>query len=286
MDQPDATSRAVLLGHLAITVAAITAILLVLFFGSHMYGPFLWPSLWPYHISAGLTIAWQWYSAAQPRWRESLKRRGVAEEEIERIARSNGLVWPGISFVGLFVLHTTAAAICGIHFGPWLLSRWFAWIVPLTGITSHAPTGNDWLQHFELASIIPALLVGYVLSRHFRGMAACAWILPTVILAYKLLTFTEPQASVLAAHSSTRFSYFFVIQRSVPTFSVGFGGVDPVRVSEQIDVVAPLYAGVAYSIGALAARHNLLEKFFGHSRGMQPEPELAPETPEEAEKPA
>jgi hypothetical protein len=109
-------------------------------------------------------------------------------------------------------------------------------------------------------------------------MATSAWILPTVILVYKLLTFTEPYASILALHSSTRFSYFFVLQRTMPTF---FGGGDPVRVTEQIDVVAPFYAGVAYSIGALAATHNLLERFFGHSRSVQTEPELAEaETPD------
>jgi len=230
MDQPDVTPRAVLFGHLAITVPVIAIITLVLFFGLHMYGPFLWP----YYISGGLAIAWQWYSAALPRWKGSLARNGAPEEETGEIARRSGLEWPGASLLGLFALHTTVAAICGIRFGPWLLSRWFTWIVPLTGMAYHAPTGNDWLQHFELTSMVAALLVGYILARRFRGMATWAWILPTVVLAYKLLTFTEPYSSVLAPHSSTRLSYFFVIQRSAPTFTAGFGGVDPIRVAEQI----------------------------------------------------
>ena len=59
----------------------------------------------------------------------------------------------------------------------------------------------------------------------------------------------------------------------MPRFTVGFGGVDPFRVAEQIKVVALFYAGVAYSMGALAASHNLLGKFLGHSRSVQPEPE-------------
>jgi hypothetical protein len=278
MDQSAVTSRAVLLGHLAITVPVIAIILLVLRFGLYWYGPFLWP----YYISGGVTIAWQWYSPVLQRWKESLGRKGIPEEEAGKIARRNGLVWPGASQVGLFALHTTTAALCGIHFGPWLLSRWLAWIVPLTGMAYHAPTGNEWLQNFESVSIVPALFVGYVLSRNFRGMATCAWILPAAILAYKLLTFSEPCASVLAPHSSTRLSYFFVIQRSMPTLSFGFGGVDPVRVAEQINVIAPFYAGVAYSIGAFAARCNLLEKFFGHSRSVQTESDVENEAKKSA----
>jgi len=138
-------------------------------------------------------------------------------------------------------------------------------------MSTRTPTGDDYLQHFEMASIVPALVVGYVLSRHLGRLAACAWILPTVVLAYKLVTFTEPYVSILAPHSSTRFSYFFVIQRSMPTLTPGFGGVDPVRVAQQMTVVAPFYAGLAYSIGALAARHNVSKKFLGPSPDMQPE---------------
>jgi hypothetical protein len=167
----------------------------------------------------------------------------------------------------------TAAAVCGTHFGPWLLSRWFVWILPLAGMT-RTPTGDDYLQYFEVASFVPAFVVGYVLSRHFRLLATWAWIVPTVVLVYKLLTFTDPYASVLVPHFSTRFSYFFVIQRTMRTLTPGFGGVDPVRVAQQMSVVAPFYAGLAYSIGAFATRHNILKQFSGHSQSMQPESEI------------
>jgi len=59
----------------------------------------------------------------------------------------------------------------------------------------------------------------------------------------------------------------------MPVFAPGFGGVDPVRVAQQMFVVAPFYAGLAYSIGALAERHNLLKRLFEHSPTRQPEPE-------------
>jgi hypothetical protein len=272
------TRRAVLVGHLELTVPAIAGIVLVPFFGLRMFGP----SLFLYYLLAGIALAWQWYSVAEPSWKKRLVGKGVPQEEADNLARRTGLAWPaGIAGIGFFALHTTAAAICGIHFGPWLLSRWYAWILPLSGMSSHAPTGNDWLQNFELVSIVPAFVVGYLVSRRFGRSATYAWILPTLILTYELLKFTEPQVSVLAPHSSTRFQYFFVIQRTMPTFTRGFGGVDPVRVALQTSAVAPFYAALAYTAGALAAKHDLLKRIFGSSP-MQPEPEMT-ETEKRAE---
>ncbi len=270
--------RAVLVGHLELTVPAIAGILLVPFFGSRMLGPFLFP----YYLLAGIAVAWQWHSVALPGWTKWLVGKAVPQEEVDNLAHRAGLAWPaGIAGIGFFALHTTAAAICGIHLGPWLLSRWYAWIPPLLGMSSHSPTGNDWLQHFELVSIVPAFVVGHLVSRRFGRLAPYAWTLPTLILIYELLKFTEPQVSVLARHSSTRFQYFFVIQRTMPTFTPGFGGVDPVRLALQMSAVAPFYAGLAYSAGAIAAKRDLLKRIFGSSP-MQPEAEMI-KTEEHAE---
>ena len=263
------TSRAVVLGHLTLTAPALAAILLVPVLGLRMLGP----SLFVYCVLAGVTVGWQWYSLALPGWKKWLVRKGVQNDKVEHLARRAGLAWLGEAAIGPFALHSTAAAVCGVHFGPWLLSRWFVWILPLAGMPTGALTADYYLQHFEVASIVPALVVGYVLSWHLPRLAPCAWILPAVVLVYKILTFNEPYASILAPHSSTRFSYFFVIERSMPTFR-DLRGADPIRVAAQLFVVAPFYAGLAYSIGALAARHNLLKKLFGHSPNMQRDPEI------------
>lgn len=272
MDSSDATKREVVLGHLTITLPVIAIIWIVVRWNVYQFGP----SLWPYYLTGGMALAWQWYLMALPRWRGLLTRNGLQVNQAEEVAERSGLVWSGTEAIGYFALHTTAAAICGVHLGPWLLSRWYAWVLPLLGMSSHTPTGNDWLQHFELVSIVPALVIGYLVSKRFGRLATCAWILPTIILAYELLRFTEPHVSVLAApHSSTRFQYFFVIQRTAPTFAPGFGGVDPVRIALQMSTVAPFYAGLAYSAGALAAKIDLLKRIFG-SGPMQPEPEGTP----------
>ena len=131
MDDPDVRSRAVLLGHLTITIPAIAVIPLIVFWGLYMFGP----ATLLYYISAGLAAAWQWYSIAIPLWKERLRKRGIQESEIEEIQRRAGL-WMGASPVGLFAVHTTIVAVCALRVGPWLVGRWFGWVLPLVGNSS------------------------------------------------------------------------------------------------------------------------------------------------------
>jgi hypothetical protein len=206
-----------------------------------------------------------------PRWNGWFERKGAEEAETTReIDHHASLAWPGASTVGLFALHTTAASMCALHIGPRLVFRWFSWMLPLIGLSTTTYAADSYLQHLELVSIIPAFLLGYFVSYRVPRLAAWAWILPTVILAYKFLTFENPPTSVLASSPSlassflSRFSYFFVIERFAPTFA-DFRGSDPVRVAQQMTVVAPFYSGVAYSIGALAHKHKIVERFLGKS---------------------
>jgi hypothetical protein len=64
------------------------------------------------------------------------------------------------------------------------------------------------------------------------------------------------------------FSYFFDIQTSMPTMK-DFAANDPVRALAQIIVTAPFYAGIGYSLGALAAKRTLLKRLFGSTRDLQ-----------------
>lgn len=251
-------ARAIAVGHLTITLPAILAALLTPFLGLRTFGP----GLFVYYVLAGIALGWQWYSVAFHGWTRWVAGTAADAEEMSRLAGRSALVWPVDTLIGPFALHTSVAALCGVHFGPWLISRWYAWIMPLSGMGTHHPTGNDYLQHFELASVAPAFVVGYVVARRFPRLATCAWIVPTIVLAFKILTFHEPPTSVFAPHSSTRFQYFFVIQRTMPTFAPDFGGVDPIRAAEQLLAVAPFYASLAYTAGALAAGYDLWTRAF------------------------
>ncbi len=270
MDSQRPKPGQVLLGHLAITFPVILAVPVMVYWGLYQFGP----GLWPYYVTGGLALAWQWYSVALPRWERLLAENGAQADTISDIARRNGFVWPGTGAIGSFALHTTAATVCGIFFGPWLFSRWFVWILPLFG-GSGASRADYWLQHLELVSILPALVLGVVIARYFEKFAAWAWVVPTIILAYKLLTFAGATASVLvSADSWSRFSYYFVIQQHMPIFSQKFGlSGDPVRVAEQIDVTVPFYSGIAYSVGALSTKYKAIERVVASLR-REREPDL------------
>jgi hypothetical protein len=277
VDGQNATPGQVLLGHLAITLPVVLAVPLVVFWGFGEFGPLLWP----YYVTAGIGLGWQWYSFTLPRWEGVLTKRGLQVNQIEDVARRSGLVWPGSGAIGSFALHTTAVPMCGIFLGPWLFSRWFVWILPLFRISPAMPRADYWLQHLELVSIIPALVFGALIARYFEKLASWPWIVPTIILSYRLLTFTDANASVLASVDSwSRFSYYFVIQEHMPTFSQSFGlSGDPIRVAQQLDVTVPFYSGIAYSVGALLTKHKTIDRLVSSLR-REPEPEVF--GPEEA----
>ncbi len=265
-------SGSVFLGHLTITVLLIAAIWIMVRSGLYQFGP----SLWPYYVTGGIALAWQLYSMVLPHWEGLLKRYDLQPNQTEDGAQPGGLARPEIRAIGSFAFHTTAAAVCGIHVGPWLLSRWFMWVLPLIGISSGTPSADYWLQHLELISVIPALVAGFVVSRYFEELSSWAWAVPTIILAYKLLIFTGTHTSVFAsADLWSRFSYYFVIQQHMPTFSDFWNGVsDPVRVTEQMVVTVPFYSGVAYSVGALLRDNKVIARIVS---GLRRQDELGPE---------
>lgn len=221
----------------------------------------LGPELFVYYLMGGIAVGWQWYVFGLPRWKAWLVASGTPVDTAEQIAIRSCLAWPAETMLGPFAFHTTAAAVFGIHLGPWLLSRWYVWIMPLAGMATPI-SGDNYLKHFELISIVPAFLAGYVLFRHFERLAMWAWVIPTILLLFELVLFSEPPTSVLGPHSSTRFAYFFVIQRRMPSMFLGFSEVDVMRVVKQMFRVAPFYSGVAYSLGAVASAHDLFRKIF------------------------
>ena len=276
----NAPPRLILLGHLTVTVPVVLAITLFVYWGLGQFGP----SLWPYYVTGGIALAWQWYSMALPRWRGLLVRNGVPVNQTEGVAQRSGLLWPGAGPIGSFALHTTAVTFCGIFAGPWLLSRWFVWILPLFRISPATPRADYWLQHLELVSIVPALVFGALVARYFERLASWAWVVPTMIVSYKLLTFTNPNVSVLSSDDSfSRFSYYFMIQQHMPTFSsLGLTGSDPIRVAEQLNVTVPFYSGVAYSIGALATKHKVISRIVSSLRREPERDAYGPESEVEA----
>jgi hypothetical protein len=181
---------------------------------------------------------------------------------------------PWFGFVPAFALHTAIVYTCALHISGFLVGRWFAWFAPVLQISSSVPPADWYLQHLELVTIIPGLIAGYVnVSRfapalvgkpiwdtRFDSAITWAWGVPTLVLSYRVLQYHAP-SSVLFGSSMTSIKYFFDIQKVMPTWANPLVS-DPTRVAAQMFVTAPFYAGVAYSVGALIAKHELLTKLF------------------------
>ena len=179
-----------------------------------------------------------------------------------------------LGYVAAFILHTYVAYTCAVHFSPWLVFHWFGWIAPVLQISVRIPATDWYLQHLEVVTILPALIVGYInVARFFPAtvrsylhegqsgsIVTWAWSAPTVVLVYRMLMY-HPPSSVLFGPSVTTIGYFFDIQKVMPTFANPLAS-DPVRVLAQMTITAPFYAGIAYSLGALASKHQLLTKLF------------------------
>lgn len=166
--------------------------------------------------------------------------------------------------LGAFALHTLSVYVCAVHLAPWLVGRWFAWGARALQISATITPADWYLQHLELVSIVPAMLVGYIAARQPGSVATWVWGIPTLVLAYGMLRYHAP-SSVLLGNPMSAARYYFYIEHTMPTM-MNPTASDPVRVLAQMTVTAPFYAGVAYSVGAWSAQRNLITKLFGFAK--------------------
>jgi hypothetical protein len=187
--------------------------------------------------------------------------------------------WMG--YVAALILHTYIAYTCAMHLSAWLVFHWFGWIMPILHVSTSIPATDWYLQHFELMTILPALVAGYLNVTRFlpntirnfmhedhHSVAPWAWAVPALVLLYRMLEYRAP-SSVLYGSSMTAVKYFFDIQRVMPTWKSLLAS-DPVRVWAQMSVTAPFYAGIAYSLGVLSSKHGLLTKLFTFEKHDEP----------------
>lgn len=190
-------------------------------------------------------------------------------------ARSRSLFGCAVAFS----IHTAIVYGCAIRLSPWLVYHWFGWFAPMLHVSINVPAGDwppgDWyLQHLELATVVPALIVGYINVTRLlpasvgvvrsASVATWAWAIPAAVLSYKMLLYHAP-SSVLFSSSPTAIAYFFEIQKRMPTRTNLFAS-DVIRVLAQMTITAPFYAGVAYSLGALASKYEVAARLFSFDK--------------------
>ena len=82
--------RAVVFGHLVVNVPVLAIIVL-----AYVVGLILWgPVAAIFCLFVGIALAWVWWSAMVPRWRDWARSRGADEERTQHLAQITGLVWP------------------------------------------------------------------------------------------------------------------------------------------------------------------------------------------------
>ncbi len=116
------------------------------------------------------------------------------------------------------------------------------------------------MQHLEVVTIVPAILAGYINVRRPTSPATWSWLVPALVLGYKLLRHLSDTSSVFV-HTSVAagLAYFFGIERVMPTLANPTAG-DPRRVLMQMVVTAPFYAGLAYSLGAFCSKRAVVHR--------------------------
>ena len=144
---------------------------------------------------------------------------------------------------------------------PWLAGWTRGTLLPLLQKPTSSGRFEFLFTHIFAFSVIPAFLTGLINARFMHRAAQFVWLVPAVILAYKLITF--PAASVLQSQSSTVFHQYFGGGFLVPEFrdwhefwSIVSSNPDMTRGMAQLSFTAPFYAGVGYSTAAWIGRRT------------------------------
>jgi hypothetical protein len=132
---------------------------------------------------------------------------------------------------------------------------------------SHSSSQVEFLFSHVLAfSFVPAFLAGLANARFKHQVAEFIWVVPTVVLAYKLATFST-STSVLASQSSSAFHQYFSGGFLIPEYwnwqdfwRIVGSNPDMTRGMAQLKFTAPFYAGVGYSLGAWLSLRAALDQ--------------------------
>jgi hypothetical protein len=160
------------------------------------------------------------------------------------------------------VLHVVAIYIVARICAPWLANLTHNTIYPLL---FHRPmSATSWqfgFSHLFVLSFLPALLVGFVNEKLLpHRIVLLAWVIPATMLTIVLVLFVSTATGLFIENDIKEalryyFSGGFVIPAEFQTrreLLIAFKqNPDMARGWAQLRFTGPLYAGVAYSLGAL-----------------------------------
>ncbi len=165
-----------------------------------------------------------------------------------------------------FLLHVAAVYAITIFCTSWLAGWTRGTLLPLLQQPSSLNSFEFLFSHIFAFSFLPAFVVGLVNARFKHRVAQLVWLVPTLVLAYKFLTFSVP--SVLQNQFHLAVHQYFGGGFQIPEFrswqefwTIVRKNPDMLRGREQLDFTAPFYAGIGYSVAAwIGWRTNLSQR--------------------------
>jgi hypothetical protein len=174
-----------------------------------------------------------------------------------------------------YALHLAAIYLIVHTTTMWLAGRVYEWVLPL--VEHHRPTMSSLqfaFSHLFLFSFLPAMLIAFIYSLWFpHRVALFVWIVPVVILAYKIVVFP---ASTLEDHWAAAFHQYFGGEFIIGEFHNYqelfqlYGSSDVARGMQQLNFTAPVYAAVGYGLGAWVGIRSAGSQFAAAFRKLKP----------------
>ena len=165
-----------------------------------------------------------------------------------------------------FLLHV-AVVYAIVNFSTAWLAGWTRGrLFPFLQIRTTSSSQFEFLfSHLLAFSFVPAFLAGLINARFKHKVAQFVWLVPAVILAYKLATC--PASSVFQSRLSAAFHQYFGGGFLIREFrdwhdlwSIVDSNPDMTRGMAQMTFTAPFYAGVGYSVAAWIGRRTDLHR--------------------------
>jgi len=177
-----------------------------------------------------------------------------------RHTRRDTLAWQGVWFIVHLVVVYALALYVTPQFSYW--TRDLAWF--LTPATTSSRF-EFLYSHLFAFSVVPALICGLLDARFGHNSGKYVWIVPTTLLAYRLMSFPTV-TSVLLPHSSA-FHHYFGSGFHIPEFhdwhefwQVVVPNPDYQRGMAQLTFTAPFYTAIGYCTGMwISVRSGLAE---------------------------
>jgi hypothetical protein len=172
-----------------------------------------------------------------------------------------------------FLLHLAAIYAIAVFFTPRLAGWTRTTLLPFLKLSTSSSSFQFDFSHIFEFSFIPALVAGLTNAGFKHKAAQYVWLVPTIVLAYKFVTFPTPSVLDSASSAFPKFSAAFH-QYFGGNFLIGEyrdwhefwrmveSNPDMSRGMTQARVTAPFYAGVGYCMAAWIGLHFQVHQKF------------------------